>query len=149
MSKPIFILDPHLEIPLPRRILTDNPNVTLIHDDQVPFAKQQRLQAQAVQLVAVPSQSPDCLDLQAVLAVLGQRGVHDVWVEAGGTLLMQLLQANLVQRAVFYVAAKTLGDMAQPAFTQALNLAQQARSVQWQALGKDGMCTIEWEVTDV
>ena len=48
-------------------------------------------------------------DPAEVLAVLGARGVHHVWLEGGPTLAAAFLRAGLVDRLVHYVAPALLG----------------------------------------
>lgn len=50
------------------------------------------------------------LPLAQVLAVLGEREINDLLVEAGPTLAGQLLAANLVDELILYVAPKLIGD---------------------------------------
>jgi len=55
-------------------------------------------------------------DLQAVLALLAQRGINDVHVETGATLAGALLMAGLVDELLLYVAPVVLGETARPLF---------------------------------
>jgi diaminohydroxyphosphoribosylaminopyrimidine deaminase/5-amino-6-(5-phosphoribosylamino)uracil reductase len=54
------------------------------------------------------------LDLRAVLARLAALGANEVWVEAGARLSGALLQAQLVDELVVYLAPCLLGPQAQP-----------------------------------
>lgn len=54
------------------------------------------------------------LDLHAALALLGQRGINEVQVEAGATLGGALLKAGLVDELLLYVAPLLLGGDARP-----------------------------------
>jgi len=54
------------------------------------------------------------LDLAAVLALLAQRGVNELQVEAGPVLCGALFAAGLVDELLLYVAPVLLGDNAQP-----------------------------------
>ncbi len=58
--------------------------------------------------------SPDSgkLDLAALLQCLGQRGINDLWVEAGPRLAGALLQAGLVDELILYLAPKLMGEPA-------------------------------------
>ena len=49
-------------------------------------------------------------ELHAVLALLAQHELNDVWVEAGRTLSGNLLQAGLVDELIVYTAPVVLGD---------------------------------------
>ncbi|WP_108798659.1 bifunctional diaminohydroxyphosphoribosylaminopyrimidine deaminase/5-amino-6-(5-phosphoribosylamino)uracil reductase RibD, partial [Xanthomonas fragariae] len=53
-------------------------------------------------------------DLTAVLALLAERGINEVHVEAGATLSGALLQAGLVDELLVYMAPVLLGDTARP-----------------------------------
>ena len=55
-------------------------------------------------------------DLQAVLALLAQRDVNEVHVEAGATLAGALMKAGLVDELLLYVAPVLLGENARPLF---------------------------------
>ena len=55
-------------------------------------------------------------DLPAVLALLAERGVNEVQVEAGATLAGAFLAENLVDELLLYVAPVMLGERAKPLF---------------------------------
>lgn len=57
------------------------------------------------------------LDLAAVLALLAEREVNEVQVEAGATLAGALLKAGLVDELLLYIAPVLLGERARPLFT--------------------------------
>lgn len=52
------------------------------------------------------------LDLAALLQTLGQKGINDLWVEAGPRLAGALLQAQLVDELILYLAPKLMGQQA-------------------------------------
>jgi len=54
------------------------------------------------------------LDLGAMLAQLGQRGINELQVEAGATLAGALFTAGLVDELLLYVAPVLLGDRGRP-----------------------------------
>ncbi|HVR82511.1 MAG TPA: bifunctional diaminohydroxyphosphoribosylaminopyrimidine deaminase/5-amino-6-(5-phosphoribosylamino)uracil reductase RibD [Luteimonas sp.] len=55
-------------------------------------------------------------DLDAVLRLLGERGINEVQVEAGATLAGAFLSAGLVDELLLYVAPVLLGGRARPLF---------------------------------
>ena len=65
--------------------------------------------------VAVPVHEGK-FDLQAVLAMLAERGINEVQVEAGATLAGAFLSAGLVDELLLYVAPVMLGERARPLF---------------------------------
>lgn len=68
-----------------------------------------------VDRVAVPV-TAGVFDLHQVLALLAERQVNELHVEAGATLAGALLQANLVDELLLYVAPVLLGAEARPLF---------------------------------
>ncbi|ACS86674.1 bifunctional diaminohydroxyphosphoribosylaminopyrimidine deaminase/5-amino-6-(5-phosphoribosylamino)uracil reductase RibD [Musicola paradisiaca] len=54
------------------------------------------------------------LDLVALMMLLGKRQINSVWVEAGPRLAGALLQANVVDELIVYIAPRLLGDAARP-----------------------------------
>ncbi len=55
-------------------------------------------------------------DLDAVLKLLGERGINEVQVEAGATLAGAFLSSGLVDELLLYVAPVLLGERARPLF---------------------------------
>lgn len=47
-----------------------------------------------------------------VMSILGQRQINTIWVEAGATLAGALIEENLVDELIVYIAPKLLGDNA-------------------------------------
>jgi len=80
-------------------------------------------------------------DLPAVLALLAERGINEVQVEAGATLAGAFLTAGLVDELLLYVAPVMLGERARPLFdglhidemTERLNL----KIVETRRIGED------------
>ncbi|MBM4414950.1 MAG: riboflavin biosynthesis protein RibD, partial [Chloroflexi bacterium] len=65
------------------------------------------------ELLVLPAEG-DRVDLAALLAALGERGVLTVLVEGGGTLLGALFDRHLVQRVQGIVSPLIVGDATAP-----------------------------------
>ena len=80
-------------------------------------------------------------DLPAVLALLGQREINEVQVEAGATLAGAFLAAGLVDELLLYVAPVLLGDAARPLFAglgiEAMAQRAHLQVVESRAIGED------------
>lgn len=63
---------------------------------------------QHVEVWTAPSKAKR-VDLQALLLELGRRQINEVWTECGAELAGSLLQENLIDEWVFYVAPKFFG----------------------------------------
>ncbi len=72
-----------------------------------------RLEGTAAEVVGVPGTAR--VDLEAVLADLGERGILDLLVEGGPTLASSLLSQGLADRLVWYLAALVAGGTGRPA----------------------------------
>lgn len=114
--KPVYVLERNTITPSNAKIFTSAERVIILRD----------------------------LDLNAVLQHIGQDGVHDLWIEAGGLCFSAFIKANLVQRAFIYVAPKCLGANAQSAFDENHDIFATAKSRHWQVLGDDMVCEFNW-----
>lgn len=52
------------------------------------------------------------IDLTALMSALANQGINDLWVEAGATLAGKLLESNLVDDVIVYLAPKLMGSNA-------------------------------------
>lgn len=69
---------------------------------------------EGAEFAAAPLLADGRFDLQAVMALLGERGINDVHVEAGPTLSGALLNAGLADEVLLYIAPLLMGDSAKP-----------------------------------
>ncbi len=69
-----------------------------------------------IEVIGLPAAAGG-LDLAAVLAELGRRGINELLVEAGATLAGALVAAGLVDELVIYAAPCLLGSAARPLLT--------------------------------
>ena len=67
------------------------------------------LEALGAQVVILPAEANGRVDLRALLAALGERGVRSVLVEGGAQIITALLRQRLAHRLVVCVAPKVLG----------------------------------------
>ncbi len=142
IAKPIYILDSHLTLPMTAKIFTTAQSITVFHSAAAPKKRQQSLTALTARCIQVESNQQG-LDFNQVLDHLGQEGIHDLWVEAGGTCFSSLFHQRLLQRALIYVAPRWLEE-GKSAFSEGFSLESGAGQLRWQQAGKDAMCEINW-----
>lgn len=106
------VLDRRLRTPAGVRLLDGSAPTLLLHGAGTPVPA--HLAAVECQALA---ETPHGLDLAAVLAELGARGMNEVQVEAGPILSGALLAAGLVDEVLLYIAPVLLGDAARPLFS--------------------------------
>jgi diaminohydroxyphosphoribosylaminopyrimidine deaminase/5-amino-6-(5-phosphoribosylamino)uracil reductase len=81
------------------------------------------------------------VDLRALLAELGRRGVVSVLAEGGGELAAALVDGGLVDRVAFFVAPRLLGGRTAPGplggVGRALKEAVTLTALEWRPIGDD------------
>lgn len=96
---------------------------------------------ESAEFAASPLLADGRFDLHAVMALLGERGINEVHVEAGPTLCGGLLKAGLADEMLLYVAPLLMGDSAKPLLA-GLGIETMAQAVRLEVvdarmLGKD------------
>jgi diaminohydroxyphosphoribosylaminopyrimidine deaminase / 5-amino-6-(5-phosphoribosylamino)uracil reductase len=86
----------------------------------------------------VVAPGPDGVDLEAGLEALGARGILDLLVEGGPILAGALWRAGLVDRGVFYFAARLGGGAGLPALAGRFATLAAARDVEIVSAGRVG-----------
>jgi diaminohydroxyphosphoribosylaminopyrimidine deaminase/5-amino-6-(5-phosphoribosylamino)uracil reductase len=141
-KKPVIILDRELILKNDVTLFATAEKIILCHSERVSPTQRPDLQTLPISFVAIP-ENEGYLDLQAVALALGKMGYHDVWIEAGGTLVAQLIKNHLLQRFYLYTAATTLGEQAIAAFQQP-GLLDQAKVIQCRLFSRDGLIEYVW-----
>jgi diaminohydroxyphosphoribosylaminopyrimidine deaminase/5-amino-6-(5-phosphoribosylamino)uracil reductase len=103
------ILDRHLRIPASARVFATEGDIVRL------TASKAGASASANSRVEVIASGPDGhLSLAAALAWMGGAGLNEVWTEAGSTLAGALLDAQLADELVLYMAPRLLGADGRP-----------------------------------
>ena len=134
-----IVLDARLDALSPQAHLLDGSAPTLVlHASDARRGDNHYARAE---LAAVACDAKGRFDLDAVLNLLAARGVNELQVEAGPILCGSLLDANLVDELLLYVAPALLGDSARPllALSPLASMAERSdwRVVDRRAIGQD------------
>ena len=108
------IADSELKTPPAARVLS-KPGQVVIFAAVTPASQRSELEARGARIEAVPRASGG-IDLRAMLRMLGELEVNEVWVEAGAKLAGALVSAGLVNELVVYFAPDVLGANARGMF---------------------------------
>jgi len=135
IAKPIYLIDRQLRLPLTAQIVNTAQSVTIFHAHSASQSTKHELLKLGLRCIAL-DETPNGLDLDQVLAHIGQEGMHDVWVEAGGTFFSSLLHENRVQRLLIYLAPRWLVH-GQSAFTTPLSFEKLGFPITWRQFGND------------
>ena len=107
------VVDSQLRTPLSAKILAGGVLIVSAIDDAV---KIQALCAAGAEVLVLPG-ADGRIDLARLMQVLAEREINELMVEAGATLNGALLEANLIDELVLYMAPMLLGDAARGLFT--------------------------------
>ena len=137
VSRLRVVLDRELRTPRNSNVL-DGSAPTLIFQGEDAGPRDDRFSR--VELVAIPSQDGH-IDIAFALALLAERGVNELQVEAGPTLCGALFASGLVDELLLYVAPILLGDQARPLLAlpglEAIASARRLRIVDRRSVGDD------------
>lgn len=107
-----IVVDSRLETPHSARVLSPG---TVIAAAQADAARSAALESRGAEIVVLPD-ARGKVDLRALVTALGERQMNEIHVEAGYKLNGSLLQENLVDELVVYLAPSVLGDCARGMF---------------------------------
>lgn len=90
------------------------------------------------EVVIVPAGDDRLPDLASALATLGGMGLLEILVEGGPVLAGALWQADLIDRAIFYMAGKLAGGVGRPVFAGMWPTLASARAIEMTAVERLG-----------
>ena len=103
------VLDSSCRTPADAAILGDESPTLIVTTDKATQEVEETLRTRGAEIVRLPARDGR-VDLNAVLETLGHRGVTDLLIEGGPTVIGDVVERSLADRYVFYVAPKLLGS---------------------------------------
>ncbi len=134
--KPVVILDRLGRTPLGSQVFKTASKVLLCVGPLVTPAQIENYRLLGAETIVFP-ESQNALSLDKILVCLGEKGYHDLWVEAGGRLFSSFLNQSLAQKAIVYIAPVVVGPEGLAAFADSRLFG--GSSVVWTAQGHDAM----------
>jgi diaminohydroxyphosphoribosylaminopyrimidine deaminase/5-amino-6-(5-phosphoribosylamino)uracil reductase len=132
------VVDSHLMTPPQARLLAP-PGAVLVYGAADEPARAEALRAVGAEVARLPG-AQGKVDLPAMMADLGRRGINELHVEAGHKLNASLLKAGLVDELLVYLAPTLLGEgreMAALGTLAALDQAERWRFTDLARVGED------------
>jgi 3,4-dihydroxy 2-butanone 4-phosphate synthase/GTP cyclohydrolase II len=105
------VLDSRLRLPSSARLWSHPLPPWIFCGKEAHPEARRALEARGAQVQTVPQASGRYLDLVAVLAALGERGVAGLMVEGGAEVITSFLSAGLVDRVVVTIAPVFVGGV--------------------------------------
>jgi diaminohydroxyphosphoribosylaminopyrimidine deaminase/5-amino-6-(5-phosphoribosylamino)uracil reductase len=105
------IVDSTLRLPAQARVatVTSDCRTLVATTARAAPAQQRRLAEQGLEIVVLPAYDDGRVDVEALLAYLGQRQIASVLVEGGASLNATLLQRRLIDKVLCFIAPKIIG----------------------------------------
>jgi riboflavin-specific deaminase-like protein len=107
-----LVVDSHQRIPRQAQVLRHPKGVWIATVDGEQRANASEPLGSSARILAVGAGPDGRVDLQALLAELGRRGIRSVMVEGGAQILTSFMQEQLAQAAVITIAPRFLGGVA-------------------------------------
>lgn len=108
------VLDTHLRIPRNSQLVRSaNKDLLVLTSSDAPAYHREALTAEDVEVAVIPEHAGR-LSLPAALALLAERKILSVLLEAGSDLNGAFLDQNLVDKAILFHSTETLGEQALP-----------------------------------
>ena len=124
LTSPIrVVLDSQLRTPLDAQVLADDGTDVLICTTEAAMASPEAGALQGMGAQLVPCGSGDRVDLDLALSALLERQIVDVFVEGGATIHGALLDHDVVDRYLVYVAPKVFGGAGAAPVARGLGIA--------------------------
>ncbi|MFB0525840.1 MAG: bifunctional diaminohydroxyphosphoribosylaminopyrimidine deaminase/5-amino-6-(5-phosphoribosylamino)uracil reductase RibD, partial [bacterium] len=112
-KRPIrVIVDSHLRIPLDARVLNSRAPTIVVTGKGVDRKRIESLQARGIEVLQIPKWKKHPrrgLDLKFLMRELAKRGVTSILIEGGGKVNASALEMGLVDKVLFFIAAKIVG----------------------------------------
>jgi diaminohydroxyphosphoribosylaminopyrimidine deaminase/5-amino-6-(5-phosphoribosylamino)uracil reductase len=140
MSPARVLLDAGLRLPMQSRLLATAGETPLwiMTGKHAPAAAETGLRQRGAEVLRV-AEKDGRLDLREMLKVLAERGITRLMVEGGPTVASALIEADLVDEAVFFHSPMVIGEEGLPALEPraAKLLSQQLDRVSSESVGPD------------
>jgi diaminohydroxyphosphoribosylaminopyrimidine deaminase/5-amino-6-(5-phosphoribosylamino)uracil reductase len=141
-----IVADTRARIPLESKVLTNNPQLTIIAtSDLAEKTALRKIERIGAQTLICPLKN-DKIDPVFLFQALGTMGIDSILVEGGSTLAFSLLTDNLIDKVVTFISPKILGGKNAPTPVGGAGIKKMENALQlksWQAKSIGGDLMIE------
>jgi diaminohydroxyphosphoribosylaminopyrimidine deaminase/5-amino-6-(5-phosphoribosylamino)uracil reductase len=113
------VLDSRLRLPLRARILSSlsEGGIIVFTTRGAPSRKRDLLNKRGIEVIEVPA-APESVDIPAVLAELGARGITSLLVEGGSRLLTTMIEGRFADKLFLTLSPRLIGGAAAPSLIE-------------------------------
>lgn len=125
------VVDTKLRLPPAAKVLSKSSGAgcLVVCGPKAPARRRAALEKAGAQVLALPSGPADRVDLTALLAELGRRGVISLLLEGGARLAWGFLSQGLIDEIVYFYAPKLIGGAEAPGMIGGAGFAKMAQAV--------------------
>jgi len=123
-----LVLDSSLRIPLESKVVTDQKAETWVFTSEK-HDPEKRVKLEDMGVSVFVTSGAETVNLQDVVAILGEKLVSSVFIEGGGTVNGAFLQAGLIDKVVLYMAPKLVGGKNAPTFLEGDGVAEMSDAI--------------------
>ena len=107
-----IVADSCLRFPTDARMLrTDAPDPWILTTEQADADREEALERAGVEVIRIPANEHDRVDLVVALGRLRQRGVESLMVEGGSRIITSMLRERLPDHLVLTIASTMIGGL--------------------------------------
>lgn len=134
IKKTVAILDSRLSLTGDEQVFDLAKHVIVFYDKAL---KKEVKNSDKITYIPLSS-NDEGLSLSQLLEILGEMGMHDVWVEAGGALMTHLIRQALINRLYLYIAPVFLGNTHKSAYQTNISYHfNENQTMHWDRYGRD------------
>lgn len=142
--KQVYVLDRKLDFPARAGLWQTAGALAFFCEKEAHPSRREELRARGAEVIEVPTEQA-LLSWPAILAEIGRRGAHDLWIEAGPRVFRSLLSKHFVNRAYLGIGLGLAGSKALSALEEDMERSlKSAKFTNWQGIGNDGLCELGW-----
>lgn len=143
LKRSVWVLDTQLSMPLDAHLWETANVLTLCHAEGM--SPSHALQDKRPSLEVFSGDEGGRIPWGELLARMGEKGLHEVWVEAGPTVVESLYRSGYLNELIVSMSPCVLGADAMTGFAQVTDFTEKARSVEWQVFGETARCVMTYD----
>lgn len=135
------VVDSRARLPIHARMLQAPGSTLVAATEAAPAGRRQALERAGAEVLILPARDGR-VDVEALLAELGRRGISGVLLEGGATLNGAILDRRLVDKVMFFIAPTLIGGRDAPGAVGGTGAARMSDAVRlvdvtWETYGTD------------
>lgn len=136
-----IILDSRLRTPVVARIFSkDSPGEVIIATTKVASKNRQRaLKKKGAEILVIKSKDKK-VDIKSLLRILARKEFAHILIEGGGEVIASAFEANVVDKALFFIAPKIIGGKQSPTSVEGIGINRISQAIRLRDIRLERIC---------